>query len=128
MFSLHLLQNAAGARYSTLRRLGATAGYTVTASKTLIITRATYISNSAGTYFTLGYSDADLGLSAVADGANPIDLDPAAFGAAGFMTLLTANTFYTLDTHYEFPAGKYPRAATPGGSAYIFGELFGHEL
>src|SRR3990167_1002145 len=71
----YVSETGANSRFTTLRRSGTQVGYTVTAGMTLILTRVMFRGNNSGHPMSLGYSDADLGLNADADGANPVHLD-----------------------------------------------------
>lgn len=122
------LGDAAAVRFSTPRLQGAAAGYGVTAAKTLVITRALFRADAAAIAFSMGYSDADLGMSAVADGANPVDLDSPAANGLGALVALVANTMYDVAVYYEVPAGKFPRLVVPVGVANLYVQLFGHEV
>lgn len=122
------IADAAASRFSTFRLSGTQAGYAVTAARTLILTRCLVVCDTAVGLWSFGYSDADLGLSAAADGANPVNLDTPTAGARSVFLALTANTIAAHDVYYEIPAGKFPRAATAIGAATFTWMLFGHEV
>jgi len=121
-------QNAGAERYSTFRRSGLQAGYAVTAAKTLVITRVLLMGTGGQLGVSIGYADADLGISAAADGANPVLLDSSSVGTPNVLALTTALTTYEVDVYYEIPAAKFPRIAAPAGAATMFLQLFGHEV
>lgn len=121
-------RDAAAARYSTFRKYGAAAGYPVTAAKTLIITRLVHVANGAGLAFTSGYSDADLGQTSAADGANPVTLDAVTTTDANVWWATAANTAYSYEVYYEIPATKYPRIAVALGAGISWVTVFGHEV
>ena len=104
--------DAAAVRFSTPRRFGAAAGYSVTAGKTLLITEVKHRSTSAPASFGVGYCDADLGMSAAADGANPVNLDGAAADGVAMTTSETANIAHIHKAFYQIPAGKFPRVVS----------------
>lgn len=120
--------NVAAVAFSTFRLQGATAGYSVTAGKTLVVTRIIFQSNATTRSFTIGYSDADLGLTAAADGANAVHLDGVAANGLGFLKTLSSGVMYFNDCYYAFPAGKFPRMVESVGVADFFVQLFGHEV
>lgn len=123
-----MLGNVAALRYNTPRRQGAAAGYQVTASKTLIITRALFRSDTVGETLSIGYTDADLGFNAAADGANPVELDSASSNGIGTLATLVANTLYDVSVYYEIPAAKFPRIVLPIAVANVYVQFFGHEV
>ena len=123
-----VLQNAAANRFSTFRLQGAAAGYTVTAGTTLVITRLLWSADAAAWVWDLGSSDADLGLSAAADGANPVFLDSEAAAIGNVFRTLAANTVFSADVYYEITAAKFPRLTTGLGTINGFVQLFGHEV
>lgn len=120
--------NAGAVRYTTFRLQGATAGYQVTAGRTLILTRTLFTISVAATRFSVGYSDSDRGLDNAADGANPVDLDYSGTNGAGPLIALTANVMYDVPVYYEVPAGKFARVIVPVGAASFRILVFGHEV
>lgn len=123
-----MLGNVAALRYNTPRRQGIAAGYQVTAGKTLLVTRALFRSDTVGETMSIGYTDADLGFNAVADGANPVELDSASSNGVGTLVTLVANTLYDVPVYYEIPATKFPRIVLPIAVANVYVQFFGHEV
>ncbi len=121
-------QNGAAVRFSTLFKQGTQAGYAVTAGKTLVLTRALFSASGNAFRFSTGYSDADVGQSAVADGANAVNLDSALGDGQGQLIALTASTLYDVPVYLEVAAGKFARLVAPIGAATLFCSFFGVEV
>jgi len=115
-------------RFSTPRRQGAVAGYSVTAGKTLILTRVVYRIPTAASSWSFGYTDSDRGFANAADGANPVELDDATPSGRGAFAALTAQTVYDFSCYYEIPAGKFPRIVHPASGQIFAHMFFGHEV
>lgn len=112
----------AGTRYGTFRRVGTSAGYQVTAGKTLKIKamRIDCSAVSAGLYDLIKYCDNDIGLGAAADGTNPT----SAVGTPITNVLATGNNQQFLCMDFAIPATKYPSfdsQAALGGLILLFG-------
>lgn len=121
--------NAVAVGYSTPRLQGAAAGYSVTAGRTLILTRVLLRTSLVSKPFGVGYSDSDRGMDNAADGANPVNLDTITAAGEGVITMAVLDTPADFSTYYEIPAGKFPRLVTPvTAAAAYFVQLFGHEV
>ncbi len=123
-----VLGDAAALRYSTPRRQGTAAGYSVTAGKTLLITRLLYSADATKKRFALGYSDTDRGMNNAADGANPVNLDTPTADGLGVIIAVNADTLYDVNVYYEIPAGKFPRIVAAVGVANLYIQHFGVEV
>ncbi len=122
------LAAALGVRFSTPRLAGAAAGYQVTAGRTLVLTRVVFRADTALIGFSVGYSDSDRGLSNVADGANPVDLDGGAATGLSALVPLTANVMYDVAIYFEIVAAKFPRVVTPLIAGNLYTQFFGVEV
>jgi len=124
-----VLGDAAVVQFSTLRLFGVTSGYSVTAGKTLLLTRALIACAVAVDRFAIGYSDSDRGLSNAVDGANPVHLDSASANGNGPLAFPALSTPYSIDIFYSIPAGKFPRVVTPPGIvSQLYLTFYGHEV
>jgi hypothetical protein len=124
----NFVADAVNTLFSTLRLSGTQVGYSVTAGMTLLITRMIVVAGAVGGYHLVGYSDADLGLSALADGANPVLLDSDAAGTRSVVVASIADVPSDYEVYYRVPAGKFPRISRPGlgGGSRVM--VFGHEI
>ena len=123
-----LVGDVGGPRYTTVRLQGAAAGYSVTAGKTLVLTRLVFVPNSGGAGLNTGYSDSDRGLQNAADGANPVNLDIVSGAALTWSQGVTGGVIYSNDVYYEVPAGKFPRVWIATGTSAVWGYFLGHEV
>ena len=123
-----IVGNAGAARFSTPRKFGDAAGYAVTAGKTLVITSMRHRLTSAPASFGIGYCDADLGMSAVADGANPVNLNSALADGDALETGTTNNVVEEHAVYFEIPAGKFCRLVAFADAAVHHVELSAVEV
>jgi hypothetical protein len=128
MLWARVLQNAAANRFSTFRREGVQTGYAVTAGRTLLLTRVLYSGDAASITWNFGYADSDLGISAAADGANPVFLDAEDAGVGSVLRVAGANSNFAVNVYYEVPAGKFARLSTGLGTGSLFVQMYGHEV
>lgn len=120
--------NAITPSFTTVQLSGTVVGYSVTAGKTLVLTRVLFRSLQAGQIFGIGYSDSDLGANSAVDGANPVGLGHGSTNFRQMLVATSANVLYDMSLYYAVPAGKYPRVAMDNVESQVFGEFFGHEV
>ena len=120
-------------KYTTLRKLGTSAGYQVTAGKTLTIwaclVQIQVASASSGVI--IGYGDNDVGVSGSAP-TNPLDdIGSTAGGASGtaWLAALTpvAAAPVTSSKVWTTPAAKYPFISVGNVTATLEAQCFGTE-
>lgn len=116
-------------RFTTFRKNNTSAGYQVTAAKTLSINAVKVNSDAAaGTSLgcTLGYGDTDVGLNSAAAPTTPI----YQFGAVGspvLSGLQGSNTTNTMEsaTLFTIPATKFPVGVADGTNIAV--TVYGYE-
>lgn len=125
----------AASKVTTLRRQFATAGYQVTAGKTLYLLAAKlYNANTGGAQnhqMFIGYGDTDVGLDSAADPTTP--LYPASTNFAPLSGLIPANPSGHLEAAlgFQIPAAKYVFMKTDGFATWTAKAslmLYGYEL
>ena len=114
---------SAATKYTTLRRTTGTAGYQVTAAKTLYIVAHRCISLAANTtQLHIGYGDNDVGAISAAAPTNAVwqggasNFDIFAYTATGIGQVVEGPMYFTV------PATKYPaiKISTAGASFCLF--------
>lgn len=114
-------------RYSALSLKNASAGYQVTAGKTLYLTKAFITSNLAATGWVLGSGTTDPGINQIAAPTDPRSEDTYTIGAANPHILITANVVYEIDYYAAIAAGRYPFVQTGAQSGVQRFTFIGHE-
>jgi len=94
-------------RYSTLRAQSTSAGYQVTAGRTLIITRVIYRATASGLVWQFSYGDDDVGRASAVAPTNEVGIDSMILTVGSVLIANSAGTPYTTDYYITVPAGKY---------------------
>lgn len=112
---------------SNMQKQFATAGYQVTAGKTLIITKLRIGGTVTGiNSIRIKYGDDDVGRNSASDLTNPVNLDE---GSGSVYTLIAAaSVVYEYDVHFQFPAGKYPAIRANTNSSTTVVAMEGYEI
>ena len=110
----------------TMRVANGTAGYAVTTGKTLTIRAIKAVGDvaSAFTYFSLLYSDNDMGFATNNAATNAVHAYGASSESFGTDPTLENNTF---NTNFAIPAAKYPGVIDGNTGAGLGYEIYGYE-
>ena len=111
---------------TTLRRMNASAGYQVTAGKTLYLLaiEINTFTAVATTALSVGYSDTDLGRLVNTAPTNPVYMEGAA--GYGFPTIATGKIEYGMI--FTVPATKYPFINNSGNATTAQIRIYGYEV
>lgn len=120
--------NAAADRRTTFRRHRTTAGYQVTAGRTLIITRALYFATAANPSMDLVDGTDDLGLNSAGTHAGEVLNDAPGGGGGGPLRSEVAQRLYDVPYYVEVPAGRFFSLRLIATAAIVVITVFGVEV
>ena len=120
---------AGARRYTTMRAFRASAGYQVTAGKTLIITRLIYAADTASVWWHFEDGTDDIGQNSATAPASAVNNDGSiTLDGDNSLNATTAVTTYERDYYMEVPAGRYLAVTHTNGNVLLRVHAFGVEI